>query len=255
MALFHLMKKPLAIHLFFEFLLLFEQMNIYELCGCSGDQKRDGHNLYCEANDHSSLSTDFVSKGSQENMVLVEGGDYVIGTDNPIILVDKEGPARNVQLRDFYIDTQEVSNEEFKEFIEQTGYLTDAEKFNETFVFINQLSESIKENIKQGVAAAPWWLPVNANWKQPEGQDSHINDRMNHPAVHVSWHDANSYCKWAGKRLPSEAEWETACRGGLKDRLYPWGNLLMPNGQHYTNIWHGEFPHENTGKSSTLCIT
>ncbi|KAJ0068910.1 hypothetical protein NL108_014369, partial [Boleophthalmus pectinirostris] len=124
-----------------------------------------------------------------------------------------------------------------------------AEKFGDSFVFEGILSEAVKSEISQAVAAAPWWLPVKgANWRHPEGKDSDILERLDHPVLHVSWADAVAYCSWLQKRLPTEAEWECACRGGLKDRLYPWGNKLTPKGQHYANLWQGEFPSQNTGE-------
>ncbi len=190
----------------------------------------------------------FCTKNSKENMVLIKAGTFVMGTNDPVFVADGEGPARNVTISSFYLDIHEVSNSDFKKFVDQTNYVTEAEKFSNSFVFEKLLSESVKQNITLSVAAAPWWLPVdNAFWKQPEGIDSNIEERWDHPVVHVSWNDANEYCKWFDKRLPTEAEWEYACRAGLKNKLFPWGNKLKPNDQHYANTWDGDFPNHNTG--------
>lgn len=103
------------------------------------------------------------------------------------------------------------------------------------------------------MAQAPWWLPVKgATWQHPEGPKSNITIRMDHPVIHVSWNDAFSYCSWLDKRLPTEAEWEVACRGGLSDRLFPWGNKLTPNEQFRANIWQGKFPYNNTKEDGYL---
>uniref|UniRef100_A0A4W5KQQ8 Formylglycine-generating enzyme n=1 Tax=Hucho hucho TaxID=62062 RepID=A0A4W5KQQ8_9TELE len=181
-------------------------------------------------------------------MVLIPGGEFLMGTDNPGIPQDGEGPQRRVHLDPFYMDAHEVSNRHFQSFINATGYITEAERFGDSFVFEGVLSEEVKSQISQAVAAAPWWLPVRgADWRRPEGPDSSITgSRLDHPVLHVSWQDAVAYCSWAHKRLPTEAEWEYACRGGLQDRLYPWGNKLKPKGQHYANLWQGEFPTHNS---------
>ncbi|KAG7472461.1 hypothetical protein MATL_G00109000 [Megalops atlanticus] len=193
-----------------------------------------------------------------DEMVLIPAGEFLMGTNNPGIPQDGEGPQRRVHLKQFFMDVHEVSNQDFQTFVNATGYVTEAEKFGDSFVFEGLLSEPVKSQITQAVAAAPWWLPVRgANWRHPEGPDSSIEDspllsRMDHPVLHVSWSDATAYCTWAGKRLPTEAEWEYACRGGLKDRLYPWGNKLYPKGQHYANLWQGEFPSHNTGEDGYI---
>ncbi|CAL8382505.1 unnamed protein product [Boreogadus saida] len=181
-------------------------------------------------------------------MVLIPGGETLMGTDEPGIPPDGEGPQRPVVLDPFLMDTQEVSNLQ-SGVCRRHGYVTEAEQYGDSFVFEGILSEEVKSQISQAVAAAPWWLPVKgASWKSPEGQGSDVTERLQHPVLHVSWRDAEAYCSWAGKRLPTEAEWEHACRGGLKDRLFPWGNKLTPKDQHYANLWQGDFPTHNSAE-------
>ncbi|KAL4149422.1 hypothetical protein QTP88_003374 [Uroleucon formosanum] len=216
-------------------------------CGCNTNRiKTDINEDVCisSATSHSeSLESEI------ESMILIKGRNFTIGTDKPKTKTDGESPSRTVYLDDYFIDKYEVSNLEFKKFVEITGYKTEAEVFGDSFVFHLYLSETTLKSITRAVQDAPWWYPVKgANWKHPEGKDSDISDRELHPVVHVSWNDATAFCDWAGKRLPSEAEWEAACRGDLKDRLFPWGNKLLPNNEHRTNIWQGEFPFKNTAE-------
>jgi formylglycine-generating enzyme required for sulfatase activity len=184
------------------------------------------------------------------DMVELAGGSFWMGTNGDEGFADDgEGPAHKVRLRPFLIDRTAVSNAEFAAFVAETGYMTDAESIGWSFVFHLLLPRDFPPT--RAIACAPWWRQVeSASWQHPEGpQSSFASD---HPVVHVSWNDAAAYARWAHKRLPSEAEWEFAARGGLAKCLYPWGNELTPDGEHRCNIWQGRFPVENTCEDGFL---
>jgi formylglycine-generating enzyme required for sulfatase activity len=170
-----------------------------------------------------------------------------MGTDYPLgFPADGEGPVRPVALSPFEIDRYPVTNADFAVFVGATGYVTEAEVFGSSFVFTGQLGD---RPIIDTLAAAPWWALVEgAFWGAPEGPGSTVSDRGDHPVVHVSWNDASAFATWSGASLPTEAQWEYAARGGLDQRLYPWGDDLTPDGQYRCNIWQGEFPRHNTAE-------
>ncbi|MBG99690.1 MAG: serine/threonine protein phosphatase [Solibacterales bacterium] len=158
-------------------------------------------------------------------MIFIKGGEFLMGTDTGY---SYEGPSHRVVVDSFYLDATEVTNQQFSEFVEATGYITESEKQGSSGVFDPKTGE--------------WDLVTGANWRHPEGPNSDLKGRDLHPVIHISWNDAVAFSAWARKRLPTEAEWEYAASGMGNKPHYPWGDELMPKNQHAANWWQGVFP-------------
>jgi formylglycine-generating enzyme required for sulfatase activity len=205
---------------------------------------------------------------STSGMLFVPGGNFDMGADNEQASED-EYPKHRVTVSAFYMDATEVTNAQFQKFVDATGYITTAERKPDW--------EELKKAVPPGTAKpadsllvaaslvftpakgpvdlnnySSWWRwEPGADWKHPEGRHSTIKGKENLPVVQVSWYDASAYCKWAGKRLPTEAEWEYASRGGLRNNIYPWGNEPINLGKPKANSWEGKFPYLNELKDGS----
>ena len=194
-----------------------------------------------------------VRSGDTTEMVQLEGGAFLMGSDCPDGFPDDgEGPVREVRIDPFFIDPYAVTNARFQAFVKATKYKTVAEQFGWSFVFWLLLPPYRRRAIVdrgETVLGLEWWYRVDgADWRHPIGPDSNTRKIPDLPVVHISHFDALAYCEWAGKRLPSEAEWEYAGRGGLDQNNFNWGEELTPGGKHMCNIWQGDFPEENTAE-------
>ena len=191
---------------------------------------------------------------SLTGMVQIPAGPFSMGTNNALAYpADGEGPKRIVELDEFWIDETAVTNQSFAQFVEATGYITEAELTGWSFVPAFLLSEQDEQYLVGQSGDTPWWVGVTAaNWRQPLGPSSSTTDIQSHPVTHISWRDANAFAQWNGKRLPTEAQWEKAARGGLDNSLYAWGDDLIVDGQHMCNIWQGDFPTFNSAQDGHL---
>jgi formylglycine-generating enzyme len=186
------------------------------------------------------------ARSPASNLVQISACTFTIGNEfTDAVAADGEGPVRRVSLDAFSIAATTVTNREFGDFVRATRYVTDAERHGYSFVFYLQVPSERRARVRQVVKDLPWWLPTtDASWQRPEGPGSQIYERLNHPVVHVSWNDAQAYCAWAGARLPTEAEWECAARGGVVGRRFPWGDdLTAPDGAPRCHVWRGVFPN------------
>jgi formylglycine-generating enzyme len=213
-------------------------------------------------NDTSSSNIQYSGDTSVAGMVLIPAGRFFMGGDNNQADAD-ELPKHEVELSAFYMDITEVTNEQFKKFVDATGYITTAEKkpnwedmkailppgtpkpADSLLVAASLVFKSTTSPVDLNDYSQWWSWVTGANWRHPQGPSSSIKGKENLPVVHVSWDDAMAYCKWAGKRLPTEAEWEFAARGGLINNIYPWGNEHVNTGKSKCNSWEGKFPYLN----------
>lgn len=230
------------IHLFFVFLIFFDSLQ--GSCCCSN------------------LPPRFAALAPPD-MVWIPGGEFTMGSDSQDAKKD-EKPAHRVKLDGFWMDATPVTNKQFKAFVDATGYVTTAEKAPTLEEIMSQVPPGTPEPPPEALVAASlvftpsdkpislknhhvWWdWKVGANWKHPQGPSSTLEGKDDHPVVQISWFDAVAYAEWAGKRLPTEAEWEFAAYGGKENISYVWGNDEFSEENPQANIWQGSFPYKST---------
>ncbi|MDF1699525.1 MAG: formylglycine-generating enzyme family protein [Saprospiraceae bacterium] len=221
--------------------------------------------LVCCKNSNSASDQQQSIDNSPQGMQLIPAGILEMGGDNPQA-DPSEYPKHKVKINAFYMDATEVTNADFEKFVNATYYKTLAERPLDWEELKKQLPPNTPKPPDSIMAPGAlvfvptdrpvqlnnpqrWWRwTIGANWRNPEGPDSDLTDRMDHPVVQIAWEDAMEYCKWAGKRLPTEAEWEWAARGGKENMIYPWGNESVNEGTPKANFYQGIFPYQNTNQ-------
>ncbi len=184
--------------------------------------------------------------GIPDTLVELHGGTFRMGDESDWAYPgDGEGPVHDVTLTPYLLDRYAVTNDAFASFVDATGFVTEAEHYGWSFVFAGLLPDDFPDT--RAVVGVEWWREVpGADWCHPEGPLTSVKGRGNHPVVHISWTDATAYCGWSGTRLPTEAEWEFAARGG-ESGPFPWGTEREPGGEHRMNVFQGAFPVADTG--------
>ena len=215
-------------------------------CGARRPGEQAPHAVYVEAALAVPAATPETQAALREALRPIPGGIFEMGARKSTFPNDLDSPRIKVRVSPFRIAPYTVTNAEFAQFVDATGYKTVAEREGWSFVFHLFLEDAAAWPISP--PGLPWWRRVDgAHWAEPEGPGSDVSTRRDHPAVHVAWSDALAYCRWSGLRLPTEAEWERAARGGLARMKFPWGNAMQPDGAFAMNTWQGDFPQENTG--------
>jgi sulfatase modifying factor 1 len=242
---------------------------IFLSCQESAKKQEMQDSISCETNlpkrFGATLDTAGITNGKIDHtgMVFIPAGTFMMGASDQKGR-DDEYPQHRVRVNGFWIDVTEVTNASFAKFVKETGYVTTAEKKPDWEEMKKQLPPgtpkppdsvfvaaslvfSAPKKVDNLNDASQWWAwKKGADWKHPHGALSNIKGKDNYPVVHISWADAVAYCKWAGKRLPTEAEWEYASRGKLNNALYPWGNEEIEKDKPKANTWQGNFPVRNT---------
>lgn len=215
---------------------------------CPGKSKPLGqapHHIYREAALAVPRASAEVRDALRARLVKIPGGIFEMGARKTTFPADLDSPRVKVKVSPFLISPHAVSNADFAAFVADTGYASVAEREGWSFVFHLFLDNAYDWPISP--PGLPWWRKVkDAYWAAPRGPGSTWEDIPDHPAVHITWSDALAYCTWAGLRLPFEAEWERAARGGLARMKFPWGNTMAPDGLHRMNTWQGIFPHQDS---------